>query len=652
MNTPLSEKLIPFGTTIFSEMTRLAQAHGAINLAQGFPDFDGPPEIVEAAVAALRQGENQYARSQGHPRLVQAVADRYARHYGMHFDPMTEVGVYSGCTEGLMAAMQGLLNPGDEVVLFEPYYDSYPVCVAMAGARARFCTLRAPDFAFDPAAFEAAITPRTRLVVLNTPHNPTGKVFTADELRVFAEICVRHDLLVLADEVYEHLTYAPHVHVPVATAPGLAARTLTLSSAGKTFSLTGWKVGWGVGPAPLVAAAQAAHQFMTFSTATPLQAGLAAALNALDDDFFVRLTAEYTARRDFLVRALEGVGFRVRPPRGHVLHSLRARRRLGGRRPLVRASPRHGDRGRRHPAERFLRCLGRRTAPDSLRVLQTGRDTDRRCGAPVAPAAGGGDLGMTRIAGVQMDLVWEDPQANFTRAAARIADAAAGGARLVVLPEMFATGFSMRAQPMAAHADATIHFLSAAAKRHGLDLVGGFADPCPALPRNAAAHFGPDGAEKARYHKIHPFSLAREQEHFAGGDRLFVTAVDGLRVCTVICYDLRFPEIFRAVADRTDLFVVIANWPEARREAWSTLLRARAIENQCFVLGVNRVGVGNGLAYVGDSALIGPTGDVRSAAAGCEALVGGEITADEVSDVRRRFGFLADRRPDVYARLT
>jgi N-succinyldiaminopimelate aminotransferase len=316
VNTPLSEKLIPFGTTIFSEMTRLAQAHGAINLAQGFPDFDGPPEIVEAAVAALRQGENQYARSQGHPRLVQAVADRYARHYGMHFDPMTEVGVYSGCTEGLMAAMQGLLNPGDEVVLFEPYYDSYPVCVAMAGARARFCTLRAPDFAFDPAAFEAAITPRTRLVVLNTPHNPTGKVFTADELRVFAEICVRHDLLVLADEVYEHLTYAPHVHVPVATAPGLAARTLTLSSAGKTFSLTGWKVGWGVGPAPLVAAAQAAHQFMTFSTATPLQAGLAAALNALDDDFFVRLTAEYTARRDFLVRALEGVGFRVRPPAG------------------------------------------------------------------------------------------------------------------------------------------------------------------------------------------------------------------------------------------------------------------------------------------------------------------------------------------------
>jgi len=259
---------------------------------------------------------------------------------------------------------------------------------------------------------------------------------------------------------------------------------------------------------------------------------------------------------------------------------------------------------------------------------------------------------MTRIVGVQMDLAWEDPKANFERAASWIAAAAAGGARLVALPEMFATGFSMHSRLMAAHADETIHFLSAQAKRHAVDLVGGFADPCPTLPRNAAAHFGPDGDERARYHKIHPFSLAREHEHFAGGDRLFVTTVGGLRVCTLICYDLRFPELFRAMADRTDLFVVIANWPEARRDAWSTLLRARAIENQCFVLGVNRVGAGNGLVYAGDSALVGPLGDVRAQASACEALVGGEVTADEVQDVRRRFGFLADRRPDVYVRLT
>jgi N-succinyldiaminopimelate aminotransferase len=316
VRTPLSTKLEPFGTTIFSEMTRLALAHGAINLAQGFPDFDGPPEIIEAAVEALRGGDNQYARSQGHPRLVRALSKRYEDLYGLHFDAMTEIGVFSGCTEAIASAMLGMLNPGDEVILFEPYYDSYPVCVTMAGAKARFCTLRAPDFAFEPAAFEALITPRTRLVLLNTPHNPTGKVFTRDELLAFGEICARHDLLVIADEVYEHLTYDEHVHVPLASIPGLKDRTLTLSSAGKTFSLTGWKIGWSAGPAPMVAAAQAAHQFVTFATATPLQVGVAAALERLDPDFYVRLRAEYTERRRTLVDTLRDTGFRVRAPQG------------------------------------------------------------------------------------------------------------------------------------------------------------------------------------------------------------------------------------------------------------------------------------------------------------------------------------------------
>lgn len=261
---------------------------------------------------------------------------------------------------------------------------------------------------------------------------------------------------------------------------------------------------------------------------------------------------------------------------------------------------------------------------------------------------------MTRIAvaGVQMDLAWEDPAENLARAARHIARAAADGARLVALPEMFATGFSMRSTEMASHAEATVRFLSEAAARHGVTLIGGFADPCPALPRNAAAVFDPDGAERARYHKIHPFSLAREHEHFEGGDRLTHVEVEGVRVTVLVCYDLRFPELFRAAASRTDLFVVIANWPEARRDAWSTLLKARAIENQCFVLGVNRVGEGNGLRYTGDSALISPLGELRSAGAGAELLVAGVVDAAEVEDVRRRFSFLADRRPDVYANLT
>ena len=258
---------------------------------------------------------------------------------------------------------------------------------------------------------------------------------------------------------------------------------------------------------------------------------------------------------------------------------------------------------------------------------------------------------MTVVTGIQMALAWEDPPANFARALALVERAADAGARVVALPEMFATGFSMKAESMAAHADATVSFLAGQAKQRGIHLIGGFADPCPALPRNAAGAFAPDGTELPRYHKIHPFSLAREHEHFAGGERVFVSQMGDLRICTLICYDLRFPEPFRAVAAGTDLFVVIANWPEPRRDAWSTLLRARAIENQTFVLGVNRIGEGNGLTYVGDSALIGPLGEVRAQASGCEALVGGEVTHEEVVEVRRRFSFLADRRPEVYALL-
>lgn len=273
------------------------------------------------------------------------------------------------------------------------------------------------------------------------------------------------------------------------------------------------------------------------------------------------------------------------------------------------------------------------------------------------PAGRNGGL---EVAGLQLDLTWEDPPANFARARAAIAKAAQSGARLVALPEMFATGFSMNAQAMSAFADETAAFLSAEASRHGIHVIGGFADR-PAsglategggLPRNAAAIYGPDGAEKARYHKIHPFSLANEHKHFGAGERVCTVDVEGVRVSVLICYDLRFPEVFRAVADRTDLYVVIANWPEPRREAWSTLLKARAIENQCFVLGINRVGEGSGLRYTGDSAFHGPLGEARSTASVSEATVGGVVDPEEVADIRRRFSFLADRRPEVYSRLT
>jgi len=312
----MPHRLDPFGTSVFAEMTALAQRHEAINLAQGFPDFEGPPWIVEAAVEALRSGQNQYARSRGHPQLVEAVAAQRRALYGLDYDPLREVAVFSGATEGIAAAMLGLLSPGDEVVLFEPFYDSYPALAALAGAKVRAYTLRFPEFAIEPDRLAALFSPHTRLLVLNTPHNPTGKVFTEAELETVADLCRRRGVTVLADEVYEHLTFDGARHVPVASLPGMRARTLSLGSAGKSFSFTGWKVGWATGPAELVDAAQAAHQFLVFATATPLQIAVARALARAGSDYYDALRQEYSARRDFLCAALADAGFEVARPRG------------------------------------------------------------------------------------------------------------------------------------------------------------------------------------------------------------------------------------------------------------------------------------------------------------------------------------------------
>lgn len=316
MRAPTSEKLRPFGTSIFSEMTRLAQEHGAINLSQGFPDFDGPPELVEAVSRAMREGHNQYARSMGHPELVSALAERQQQLYGLGYDPMTEVIVTSGATEAIASSLIGLLDRDDEVILIEPFYDSYPACLAMVGAVPRYLTLRFPDFALDVDALRALITPKTRAILVNSPHNPSGKVFTAEEQQAIADVAIAHDLWVISDEVYEHLTYDGAVHRPIAALPGMRERTLTVSSAGKTFSFTGWKLGWAFGPAPMIAAVQAAHQFVTFATSTPMQVGLSRALRALPATFYDELRAEYRARRDLVLEVLREVGFHAPAPRG------------------------------------------------------------------------------------------------------------------------------------------------------------------------------------------------------------------------------------------------------------------------------------------------------------------------------------------------
>lgn len=310
----LTARLQGFGTTIFTEMTRLAIQHGAVNLGQGFPNFDGPDFIKEAAVAAIRAGHNQYARMSGLPELSRAIAAHQRRFYGLEYDPDSEVTVYSGATEAIFAALQALCDVGDEVVLFEPFYDSYRASVTMAGAVPRIVTLRAPEFRYCPEELEAAITPKTRAILLNTPHNPTGKVFSREELEHIAGLCRRYDLIAITDEVYEHLVYEG-AHVPLAALPGMRERTVLISSSGKTFSFTGWKVGHTCAPPALTAALRCAHQFVTFCTAPPFQHALAQAFVA-DDAFFSGLIAEYRARRDRLCRGLREVGFEVLVPAG------------------------------------------------------------------------------------------------------------------------------------------------------------------------------------------------------------------------------------------------------------------------------------------------------------------------------------------------
>jgi len=308
----LASRFQGLGTTIFAEMSALAEATGAINLGQGFPDTDGPAEVADAAVAAIRAGRNQYPPGPGIPELRAAVADHQRRFYGLSFDPDREVLVTAGATEAITAAVVALCETGDEVVMFEPFYDSYTAAVAMAGAQRRTVPLEAPGWVFDPARLEAAITARTRLLVLNTPHNPTGKVFSAAELAEIARICTRWDLTVVADEVYEHLVFEGR-HIPLASLPGMAERTLTVSSAGKTFSFTGWKVGWVCGPAALVAAVRTVKQFLTYVNAAPFQPAVAVGLG-LPDAFFADAAARLRQGRDRLCSGLEGAGLAVHRP--------------------------------------------------------------------------------------------------------------------------------------------------------------------------------------------------------------------------------------------------------------------------------------------------------------------------------------------------
>ena len=313
--TRMAHRVRDFGTTIFYEMTELANRYQAVNLGQGFPDFPGPDFLKKAAIDAILSDMNQYAPGKGQPRLRQAIADKMERHYGRTVDPETELTVTVGATGAIFATILGLVDPGDEVILFEPYYDSYLPATQIAGGVPRFYTLQPPDWRIDEAELRALFSDKTKLILINTPHNPTGKVFSKGELSLIADLCRQHDVIAVTDEVYEHIVFDDCRHVPLAGLPGMADRTVTISSAGKTFSMTGWKVGWAVAPPDLIQAILRVHQFMTYCGATPLQEAVAIALQT-SPDYYAKLAAMYQANRDFLADVLAEVGLKPLMPHG------------------------------------------------------------------------------------------------------------------------------------------------------------------------------------------------------------------------------------------------------------------------------------------------------------------------------------------------
>lgn len=311
----LTTKLQPFGASVFAEMTKMAVDNNAINLSQGFPDFDGPEFIKEAACEAIKAGHNQYANTFGVPALRKAISEKYKKFYGLSYNPDTEISILAGATEAIFTTIISIINAGDEVIILEPYYDSYPVAVTMAGGICKYLTLEFPDFKVDFEKLEALVTKKTRMIIINTPHNPSGKVFTRSELETLAAIAIKHDLIVMSDEVYEHITFDGVKHIPTATIDGMFDRTITISSTGKTFSMTGWKIGTVCAPAPICAAVRTAHQYVIFAVATPFQHAMIKGFEA-PDSFYRELIEFYTAKRDMMAKSLTQQGFDIVMPKG------------------------------------------------------------------------------------------------------------------------------------------------------------------------------------------------------------------------------------------------------------------------------------------------------------------------------------------------
>ena len=310
-----SQRIARFTESVIREMTRQAMRRGAINLAQGFPDFPAPEDLKRAAVEAIDADINQYAITWGAKPFRNAIADKYRRTYGLEFDPEREITVCCGATEGMIASLMAILDPGDEVVLFEPFYENYNPDTQLCGAVSRYVTLHAPDWSFDPAELRAAFTPRTKAIILNTPNNPTGKVFTRQELETIADLCQEFDALAITDEIYEHILYDGAVHVPIISLPGMRERSVLVNSMSKTYSVTGWRVGWVLAPPDLTDSIRKVHDFLTVGAAAPLQQAGVYALSQ-GESYYGHLSGEYSARRDHIVTSLQSAGFRCFVPRG------------------------------------------------------------------------------------------------------------------------------------------------------------------------------------------------------------------------------------------------------------------------------------------------------------------------------------------------
>ncbi len=310
-----SRKASSFTESVIREMTRLANLHDAINLGQGFPDFPAPSVVKEAAAKAIAEDHNQYPITWGVPAFRRAIAATYTRDYGMVVDPETEICVTCGATEAMAATFLGVLDPGDEVVVFEPFYESYGPDSILAGATLRYVTLRAPDWSFDPEELSRAFSSRTRAIVIGSPHNPTGKVFTREELGAIAALCLEHDAIAITDEIYEHITYDGVEHIPIATLAGMRERTVTISALSKTYAVTGWRVGWAIASPALMAGIRATHDFLTVAAATPLQLAGAAAME-LPASYYEDTRREYAERRGVMMRVLAEAGFSAQTPQG------------------------------------------------------------------------------------------------------------------------------------------------------------------------------------------------------------------------------------------------------------------------------------------------------------------------------------------------